>query len=183
METVETQTSETPTASAEPIPPIVPDAEASPEPQIDLGAGTPLRDDFYDLIGKPWHRMPMPIVAWREWPNTTNRIEGKKGEIRWSTCLPQCTYRVEKIMAIDTAKNSGYGTRIMMMMVGQKLQGPVPDDAGEFRGGTLSACYGIGALGNGITFDECESGQCIRFLIYFEEDCAWEAALFGKAKI
>lgn len=108
------------------------------------------------------------------------KVSGKKGEMRWATHTSQILFRGEKLAAIDDSNRPGFGTRIMMTLVGNKLQTPVPDRNGEFVGGTPTAFYASNALGNGLTLKSCNVGQSIRYLIYFEEDCTWEAALFGK---
>ncbi len=119
----------------------------------------------------------MSLGRWREWDLSLGPAFGLAGTTTVLTVAPQCLFRVEKVMAQDTGSPVGSGTRIAQFMVGNRLQ------RATASGSTLSAFFGPGALGNGVTWGTCEKGLTIAVTVAFAQDCTFDMSLFGRAQI
>ena len=73
-----------------------------------------------------------------------DQIAGVAGERRRLVLRPQVYFRVDKIMATDTADIPGRGTRVLGAYVGNILQRPAPPSSG-----TLTLFFAQTALGKG----------------------------------
>ena len=108
-----------------------------------------------------------------DWVVHFPRTEGKKNTSKVITVFPQCVFRGEKMIAVDSG--NGQVTRISQIQVGQRLQVPA---TGE---GTLTAHYGPTVRGNGLCWDATDPALGISITVFFLEDGYWEADVFGKA--
>jgi hypothetical protein len=108
----------------------------------------------------------------RDWVVSFGPVTGKTGEVVPIVIDPQCVFRGEKLVAMDSA--AGRGSRINQILVGQKLQ-----TSGT---GTLTAFFSPSVVsGNGTQLDVCHLGGKITVIVEFLEDCVFDASLFGKA--
>ena len=117
------------------------------------------------------------IRGWREWDLSFGPVSGAAGSITVIAVAPQVRFRGEKVMASDTGSTPGSGTRIMQLVVGQRLQKPTAN------GSTLTTFFGANALGNGVTWDVCELAQTIAVTVSFAETCTFDMSVFGRAVV
>lgn len=136
----------------------------------------------------------VPCTVFRDWQINFGPITGKKGDIKWAVIEPLVLFRGEKLLAIDHAlgadgcvhyessPNDGKRTRVLACMVGTKLQFPLlPENDKIFgSGGMLTSVY-VSTLADGVKYTTCQMGLSIAYLVAFDEDCVWEAALYGRA--
>jgi hypothetical protein len=115
----------------------------------------------------------MPIVR-RNWQLDFGPVSAAAGTITTINVKPQCDYRVEKVMATDTAPDAGTGTRIQSIFVGNQLQRPASTS-------TLTKMFFSGALGNAVMWAICKYGSRISITIEFLVDCQWDMTTFGTA--
>jgi len=111
----------------------------------------------------------------RDWDINFGPVSGAAGTTTVLTVYPQCLFRGEKIMAIDSAEKRGFGTRITQVLIGLRLQRPAT------AGGSLTAFFAPGALGNGTKWDPCKAYACIKLTVSFVETCTFDATVFGRA--
>lgn len=88
---------------------------------------------------------------------------------------PQCYFRVEKVMATDTASTAGMGTEIISVMVGNKLQRVTGN------GGTMSLFFSENALGNGVEWDKGDPALDIAITVRWLVACTFYCTVFGTA--
>lgn len=118
----------------------------------------------------------VPLQKARDWHIDFGPVSGAAGTTTTITQSPQCLFRGEKMMASDSGVNSaGNNTRIQQIFVGQKLQRPANS------GATLTAFFGVGALGNGIRWDTCDKALTISLTVSFITASTFECTVFGKA--
>ncbi len=126
--------------------------------------------------GRPiMHKQPLRMA--RDWDFPLGPVSGSAGTSTTISIQPQAYFRVEKLMATDTASTAGLGTAITQILVGQRLQRPATG------GGTLSLFYANTALGNGIRWDTCQPAFSISLTISFVSQCTFYGNLFGKAVV
>ena len=118
-----------------------------------------------------------PNARTRDWQLDFGPAFGEAGTTRKLIVNPQCWFRGEKVMATDTGSSPGRGTRVMELLVGQKLQRPTG------TGSTTSEFFAPFALGNGVKWDPCEKALEIAMTISFVESCTFDLTVFGKAII
>lgn len=107
------------------------------------------------------------------------RVSGKRGQLRWAGAKAEQTFKAEKLAATDTGRVPGSNTTILMTMVGDRVVSVVPDNGGMLEGGIRTSRYSIETGGQNVLYPIVKAGQEIRYLIRFDEDCTWEAALYG----
>ncbi len=117
---------------------------------------------------------------WRDAEVGLGSTEGETGERKWIRVAPQGVFRGEKLMATDTyfpegSPVGGHGTRILSILVGDKMQ--------RQGAGTLTAFFGPGTLGNGSRWDTCRLGQEIAMEVEFLKTCRFDATIFGKVLV
>lgn len=117
----------------------------------------------------------IPLNRARDWTIDFGPVSGAAGTTTVVTQNPQCLFRGEKMMATDTGSTAGYGTRIVQVLIGNKLQ------KSTGGGATLTAFYAPTSLGNGIKWDTCEKGLTIAVTVSFVQACTFDATVFGKA--
>jgi hypothetical protein len=102
-------------------------------------------------------------------------LEGQAGETKTISIPSQCYFRGEKMLATDDSAKPGMGTRIVRVLIGNKLQMPIGS------GGTLTMFFANNALGNGMKWDTCPPGLSVSIAVEFLQSCKWTATVFGKA--
>jgi hypothetical protein len=118
------------------------------------------------------------VLFWvdgRDWQVDFGPVAGVAGTITTLTVAPQCLFRGEKIIATDSWEKQGFGTRVWIILIGQRLQRP----AG--CGATLTAFYANNSLGNGVKWDPCDPALLISMTVSFVETCTFDATVFGRA--
>lgn len=105
-------------------------------------------------------------------------VWGNAGFVTTITIRPQCRFRVEKMMATDTHTQPGFGTSIIQVAIGQKIQRP-----GNAARGSLSTFFAQTALADGISLDTAHPWEAIALTISFIQDCTFHGALFGTAEV
>lgn len=105
-------------------------------------------------------------------------VWGTAGFVTTITVRPQCVFRVEKMMLTDNSSNPGFGTSIVQVTVGQKIQRP-----GTAGRGTLSTFFSQNALADGIKLDTAHEWEDIALTVSFIQECTFYANLFGSAEI
>jgi hypothetical protein len=110
----------------------------------------------------------------RDWQIDFGPAFGAAGTTRVLTNTPQVTFRGEKVMATDSAVPPGTGTRIMQLLVGQRIQRPTSN------GSTTSQFFAPFALGNGVRWDTCEKALTIAITVSFVQACTFDLVCFGK---
>lgn len=106
----------------------------------------------------------------RIWDIPLGPETGKPGQQIIISQMPRCIFRGERLIANDTAKIPGTGTRIKQVLVGRRLQA-------DFR---ERPTYDF-INGADITMDTCQSAVSIVFYIDFLENCTWWGNLVGMA--
>ena len=119
----------------------------------------------------------MSLSSWRDWDLSFGPVSGAAGSITTITVAPQVHFRGQKVIATDTGNPPGTGTRIMQLVVGQRLQKPAAN------GSTLVVFFGPVALGNGVSWDTCEPGQTISVTVSFVVSCTFDLSVFGRAVV
>lgn len=119
----------------------------------------------------------MRLLQTRDWDISFGPVSGASGAVVTVTASPQVWFRGEKVMATDTGTPPGTGTRIMQLLVGQRIQRPTAS------GSSLVAFFGPMALGNGIRWDPCEPAQTISITVSFVQACTFEMSVFGSCRI
>lgn len=109
-------------------------------------------------------------VKTRIWDIPLGPEIGKAGQQIIISMQPRCIFRGERLIANDTAKIPGTGTRIKQVLVGRRLQA-------DFR---ERPTYDF-MNGADITMDTCQPAFSIVFYIDFLEDCTWWGSLVGMA--
>lgn len=104
-----------------------------------------------------------------------DQIAGVAGERRRLVLRPQVYFRVDKIMATDTADIPGRGTRVLGAYVGNILQRPAPPSSG-----TLTLFFAQTALGNGVRWDTCAPSLEIAVEVAFDVPCVFDLSLYGQ---
>lgn len=148
-----------------------------------LGAALAQSPAFQQLLAKKaafqrpvMHKQPLRMA--RDWDVPLGPVSGAAGTTTVITFQPQAYFRVEKLMATDTASPAGMGTAITQIAVGQRLQRPLASGSG-----TLSLFYSQQALGNGLRWDTCQPAFNIALTISFISACTFFGNLFGKAVV
>lgn len=116
-------------------------------------------------------------MTWQIWDLSFGPVSGPAGTTTVLTVAPQCDFRGRKVIATDTATPPGTGTRIMQLLVGQRLQRPTAS------GSTTSQFFGPGVLGNGVCWDTCQRALTISITISFVIACTFDMSVFGEAAI
>lgn len=119
----------------------------------------------------------MSFQRTRDWDLSFGPTFGLAGTITTIVASPQVLFRGRKIMATDSGTPAGTGTRIMQMLVGQRMQRP------SANGSSLVAFFGPGALGNGVTFDTAQPALTIAVTVSFVQDCTFDMSIFGEATV
>ncbi|HUK34399.1 MAG TPA: hypothetical protein VLV86_10830 [Vicinamibacterales bacterium] len=147
-----------------------------------LGAALAQSPAFQQMLakraaaGRPvMHKQPLRMA--RDWDVPLGPVSGAAGTTTTISFQPQAYFRVEKMMATDTATTAGTGTAITQILVGQRLQRPATS------GGTLSLFYSNNSLGNGLRWDTCQPAFSISLTISFVSQCTFYGNLFGKAVV
>jgi hypothetical protein len=147
-----------------------------------LGAALAQSPAFQNMIakraaaGRPvMHKQPLRMA--RDWDVPLGPVSGAASTTTTISFQPQAYFRVEKMMATDTAATAGMGTAITQILVGQRLQRPATG------GGTLSLFYSQQSLGNGLRWDTCQPAFSIALTISFVSACTFYGNLFGKAVV
>jgi hypothetical protein len=107
-------------------------------------------------------------------------LTGKAGETRTISIMPQCHFRVEKVMLVDDGDPPGTSTEIMQFLVGQQIQRPAATGP---NGGTLTSFFGPDSLGNGLTWGVCPPALSIMLTVKFNKDATLRGSLFGSASL
>lgn len=110
-----------------------------------------------------------------DWNIDFGPVFGSAGTITTLTVVPQCAFQGRKVMANDTGSTPGQGTRVMQLLVGQRMQRPLAS------GSTLAAFFGVNALGNDVRWDTCQKGLAIAITVSFVESCTFDMTVFGRA--
>jgi len=117
------------------------------------------------------------LLKTREWQLDFGPVWVPAGNQTTITISPQCLFRGEKIMATDTSTTPGNGTRIVSVVVGQKVQKP---NGGN---GTLTQFFAATALANGIKFDTAQRWSNIAVTVSFVETCTFDMSIFGSCVV
>jgi hypothetical protein len=117
----------------------------------------------------------IPLNRARDWTIDFGPVSGAASTTTVVSQNPQCLFRGEKMMATDSGSTAGYGTRIVQVLIGNKLQ------KSTGGGATLTAFYAPTSLGNGIKWDTCEKGLTIAITVSFVQACTFDGTVFGKA--
>ena len=104
-------------------------------------------------------------------------VFGRAGTVTTISVQPQCRYKVMRVMAQDTGNPVGTASRVMQVLVGNRLQRPTAS------GGTLVTFFGPPSLGGRLGWDTCDLGLRISLTVSFIQDCTVDVALFGYATI
>lgn len=174
-----------PVAPAEPIESPAPQSDFAPDAEFDaamIGSGavavrSPPQEhpvDFLAVAEPP----PKPAPKTRGLGFDFGFVWGNAGFTTTITIRPQCRFRVEKMMATDTHSSPGFGTSIIQVAIGQKIQRP-----GNAARGSLSTFFAQTALADGIKLDTAHPWEAIALTISFIQDCTFHGALFGTAEI
>ncbi len=153
-------------------------------------------DGGYDIMGELLQKSPafnqymakraamsrpvthkQPLQKARDWDLSFGPVSGAAGTTTVITVAPQCLFRGEKVMATDSGSPAGSGTRITQVLIGQRLQRPATG------GGSLTAFFASGALGNGIKWDTCQQALSIAVTVSFVQSCTFDMSVFGKAVV
>lgn len=130
-----------------------------------------------ETAGATISHVPPPQKA-RDWQIDFGPASAPAGYRTTITIQPQCLFRGDKITATDTSSRPGYGTRVVQVLVGQRVQRPA---SGQHA--TLTAFFAVNALGNGVRWDTCERRMSISVTVSFIEACTFEMAVFGKCVV
>lgn len=147
------------------------DAPAPPDGDTSFGEGRKLRS--YDLA------LPSTFA--------------QAGVVTVITVAPECLYRIENVVATDSSSTAGYGTRVLSVAVGQRVQRPANDR------GVLTFFFGTNAFINtkgskvrggytqigstGILYDTVQRDLKISFTVSFVQACTFDATLFGSTVV
>ena len=117
----------------------------------------------------------------QDWQIDFGPVFGTAGSSTTIAVNPQCLFRGEKVMATDSndltsagAAQSGTGTRVGAIFVGNQLQRPAATR-------TLTAFFAPNALGNGIKWATCQKGLLITIDVFFITACTFDMTVYGKA--
>lgn len=111
----------------------------------------------------------------REWQLDYGPLWGPAGLVTVITVTPQCYFRGEKIMATDSYSTPGYGTRILSVAVGQKIQRAGNDQ------GTLTAMLNSSSLADAVLHDTAHKWSNISVTVSFVQTCTFDMTIFGRA--
>lgn len=117
------------------------------------------------------------MPAWRIWDLSFGPVSGAAGTTTVISVPPQCDFRGRKVIATDTGSPPGSGTRVMQLLVGQRLQRPTAS------GSTLATFFGPGVLGNEVRWDTCQRALSIAITISFVQTCTFDMSVFGEAYV
>lgn len=122
-----------------------------------------------------------PVGTWRgngarSYQIGTGPVFGLAGTTKTVVMSPQCLFRGEKLVATDTGKTPGAGTRILNLFVGQKTQFPPNANLP-----TSHFSRSQSALSSGVRMDTCDPSCVITTTISFIESCTFDMQIFGKA--
>lgn len=107
------------------------------------------------------------------------RVAGKKGELRWAGAKVETAFRANKLVATDTSKMPGSATSVLLAVVGDRVATCAPGDGARAIGQPTSK-FAVSAAGANALYPTAKPGQWIYYLVQFDEDCTWEAALHGS---
>lgn len=116
----------------------------------------------------------------RDWQIPMGPVYGEADAITTLTVEPDVIFRVDKLLATDTAEPAGTGTLIGNMLVGSRMQRPPVMTSADYKTTTL---FSINSLGRGIKWDTAQPGVQISVTVSFIESCTFDLILFGKAVI
>lgn len=116
--------------------------------------------------------------AYHDWQLDLGPYTGVAGETKTLVATPQVYYRVENILATDSATPAGSGTRVGKLIVGNKLQRPVVVGSTT----TLFFTPGPGDSANYISWDMCPPGSQILAEVIFVLPCTFDLSFFGRAR-
>ncbi len=125
-----------------------------------------------------------PLQKARGWDLSFGPVYGLAGTTTVITVAPRCLFRGEKIIAEDTSNTPGYGTRIMSVFVGRRVQPPgklVPTAAFANNPAPPTAAFANNSLGSGLKLDTCDPALSIAVQVSFVESCTFDMVIFGKA--
>ncbi len=114
----------------------------------------------------------------RQFDMSFGAVWGPAGFQTTITIRPQCLFRVEKLMATDSASTPGTGTSIVQVGVGQRIQRP-----GNTPQGSLTLFFAQNAIADGITFDTAHPWEDIAITVTFIVACTFNATLWGRAVV
>jgi len=114
----------------------------------------------------------------RDWQVDFGPVWGPAGAVTTISIPQQVLFRCDKIIATDSFDSPGYGTRIMQVLVGQKVQRPAGGN-----GATLTAFFAASAFGNGVHWDTCQRALEIAVTVSFVQTCTFDMTCFGKAVV
>ncbi len=115
----------------------------------------------------------VPLQKARDWDLPFGPVYGEAGTTTALMVQPRCYFRGEKIIAVDSARVPGTGTRITQILVGRKIQ--------KIANGTLTAFFSQSGLGGDIKMDTCQPALGIAVSVSFVEACTFDMTIFGKA--
>lgn len=149
-------------------------ASAAPTPPSLASAFRDFMEKYAANVGFTLRKVP--IQKARDWQLDFGPVSGPAGEETVITVSPQCLFRGERVNATDTGSPVGTGTRIVSVMVGQRIQKLTGD-----RTSTLTAFFAANALANGIKWDTCQRSNRIQVTVRFVQACTFDLSVFGKA--
>lgn len=127
--------------------------------------------------GRPvMHKQPLRMA--RDWDVPLGPVSGAAGTQTTISFQPQAYFRVEKLMATDTATPPGTGTAIVQIAIGQRVQRP-----GSTAQGTLTQFFAETALANGIKLDTAHPYEAIAITVRFIQSCSFSMVLSGTAEM
>ncbi len=164
-----------------------PDAEPAIEEVI---TPPPQTEDAYAMLGELIQKSPQmaafiqqratatrPLV--RQAPAYKTRgfsfdfsISGRKGDTVNVVRDPNILFRIDRLMAVDNSSSPGLGTRIKMIIIGNRIQYRAES------GGCFSAQ--LDEISRNMKFDVCQLGLSIAVSVEFLKDCDWSMTAFGK---
>lgn len=109
---------------------------------------------------------------------STGQVFGPAGGQTVITIRPQCKFRIEKVMATDTATPAGTGTSIIQIAIGQKIQ-----KANATGNGSLTMFFAQNAIANGVELDTAQPWEDIAITVSFNQSCTFSLNFSGTAEL
>ena len=118
----------------------------------------------------------VPVVKPSNWQVSLGPVYGEAGAVKTLQMTPDRLFRVEKVIATDSAEPSGSGTLIGDIYVGRRSQRP-----SYGRNWSPTTFFANNSLGRGLLWDTAQPGLNISVTISFTRSCTFYMDLFGKA--